>query len=187
MPSSPETPERVIAVAVPVPGLGLLSYRVRGRPVPPKGARVLVPLGARTVTGCVVGPEAAPEGARLRDVVEVLDDQPFLPPDVVDLALWVGEYYASGPGDALAVAMPPAARRGEKTSFRTTRIAVLASAVEGAGPAGDPLRGDRQRAAIDLLRAAPEGMAVAQLARRGVGAETLFPAQWDPKLGIHVT
>ena len=91
---------------------------------PPKGARVNVPLGTRTVTGCVVGTDGvrAPDGAAtLRDVVAVLDDEPFLPPDVVDLALWVGEYYACGPGDVLTMAMPPSARRGEATSFRTRR------------------------------------------------------------------
>jgi selenocysteine lyase/cysteine desulfurase len=38
-----------VAVAVPVPGLGLLSYRVpEGVPMPPKGARVLTPLGNRS-------------------------------------------------------------------------------------------------------------------------------------------
>ena len=36
----------------------------------------------------------------------VLDDEPFLPVHVVDLALWVGEYYACGPGDVLTMAMP---------------------------------------------------------------------------------
>ena len=40
---------RVIAVAVPVPGLGSLTYSVPdGMPDPPVGARVLVPLGNRT-------------------------------------------------------------------------------------------------------------------------------------------
>ena len=107
MPSSTKTPERVIAVAVPVPGLGLLSYRVSAvHRTPLKGARVRVPVGARTLIGCVVDPHAsAPSGTALRDVTEVLDDEAFLPTSVVDLALWVGEYYASGPGDALAVAI----------------------------------------------------------------------------------
>ena len=53
--SSPSATDRLIEVAVPVPGLGLLTYRVPGLdPLPPKGARVNVPLGNRTVTGCVV-------------------------------------------------------------------------------------------------------------------------------------
>ena len=117
MPSSPNPTEHVVAVAVPVPGLDLLSYRVRADVAPAKGARVNVPLGSRTVTGVVVsGVAKAPAEAQLRDVTAVLDEGAFLPPTIVDLAVWVGEYYASGPGDALAVAMPPSARRGEASA-----------------------------------------------------------------------
>ena len=39
----------------------------------------------------------------------MLDTDAFLPPPVVDLALWVAEYYACGVGEALAAAMPPRA------------------------------------------------------------------------------
>ena len=47
---------RTIAVAVPVPGLGALTYTVpEEMPFPSVGARVLVPLGKRTVTGIVLG------------------------------------------------------------------------------------------------------------------------------------
>jgi primosomal protein N' (replication factor Y) len=115
---------------VPVPGLDLLRYRVPdGLPAPPKGARVMVPVGHRTLLGCVVDADAAPpEGARLRDLSQILDREPFLPPGIVDLALWVGDYYASGPGDALAIAMPPLARQGRASAFRTTKRAELVEA-----------------------------------------------------------
>ena len=47
---------RVMAVAVPVPGLGPLTYLVPdGLPDPPVGARVLVPLGSRLLTGVRLG------------------------------------------------------------------------------------------------------------------------------------
>ena len=48
--------DRLVSVAVPVPALGLLTYRVpsdQAMPVP--GARVIVPLGPRQLTGVVVG------------------------------------------------------------------------------------------------------------------------------------
>jgi primosomal protein N' (replication factor Y) len=168
VPSSTSQPDRVIAVGVPVPGLGLLSYRVpAGVALPSKGARVTVPLGTRTVTGCVVDPQALPpEGATLRDVTQVLDDAPFLPAIVVDLALWVGEYYASGPGDALAIAMPPAARDGRRTSFRTVRVAEAAA--PGATAAAP--KGAKQAEALDVIRQSPEGVLVAVLKARGISA-----------------
>ena len=44
-----------VSVAVPVPALPLLTYRVPPEMrAPSRGARVLVPLGTRTVTGLVV-------------------------------------------------------------------------------------------------------------------------------------
>ena len=48
--------QRVVSVVVPVPALDRLDYEVPSAlPVPAPGTRVLVPLGARVVTGCVVG------------------------------------------------------------------------------------------------------------------------------------
>src|SRR5580765_5783064 len=58
-------PVRAIAVAVPVPGLGPLTYAVpEGLPLPGVGARVLVPLGNRTVTGIVCEAGGARREAR---------------------------------------------------------------------------------------------------------------------------
>ena len=171
MPSSPVLTDRVLGVAVPVPGLGLLSYRAPAAVAVPKGARVTVPLGTRVVTGCVVDPDAAPPGdAELRDVVEILDAEPFLPGVVVDVALWVGEYYASGPGDALAIAMPPSARRGDRDAFRTVRVAELA------GPTADvpQVSGPQQRRALALLQGASGGaITLAELVKQGISTATV--------------
>ncbi|MEI6666914.1 MAG: primosomal protein N' [Acidobacteriota bacterium] len=104
------------SVAVPVPTLGVLTYRVPDElGVPRVGCRVLVPLGTRTLTGCVVAVETAADddarfgGANLRDVIDLLDAEAFLPPAVVRLTLWVADYYACGPGEAIGAAVPPMA------------------------------------------------------------------------------
>jgi primosomal protein N' (replication factor Y) (superfamily II helicase) len=113
---------RLIAVAVPVPGLGPLTYAVPDHlPDPVVGARVLVPLGKRVVTGITMtdvrlpmaedtsapGPRSSPIDHR--SIVDVLDPDPFLPPHIVDLCTWVADYYACGIGEAIATAMPPRA------------------------------------------------------------------------------
>ena len=100
-----------VSVAVPVPHLGVLTYEVPEGAVPPaRGARVLVPLGARQVTGCAIAAVDPPAGGvDVKPLLEVLDEGPFLPGPIVDLALWAAEYYAAGPGEALAAAMPPLA------------------------------------------------------------------------------
>jgi primosomal protein N' (replication factor Y) len=104
---------RLIRVAVPVPALEALTYHVPDELGDPAiGARVLVPLGNRTMTGVAIESEVeiqdvAPD--TIKPIVDVLDDGPFLPADVVALAAWVSEYYACGPGEAVAAAMPPRA------------------------------------------------------------------------------
>jgi primosomal protein N' (replication factor Y) len=104
---------RLIRVAVPVPALEALTYHVPdGLGDPAIGARVLVPLGNRTLTGVAIASDVeiqdvAPD--TIKPIVDVLDDGPFLPADVVALAGWVSEYYACGQGEAVAAAMPPRA------------------------------------------------------------------------------
>ena len=102
---------RHIRVAVPVPALEALTYRLPDISIDPVvGARVLVPLGKRIVTGVVTGPtvvEAEDDGIKM--VVDVLDGEAFLPAEIVSLALWVADYYACGAGEAIGAAMPPRA------------------------------------------------------------------------------
>ncbi len=129
---------RLIQVAVPVPALDALTYSLPDEmPEPATGARVLVPLGKRAITGVVVsgcgmrdagseegsksgmrdaGSEGASDpGSRIPDpgdvkpIAEVLDREAFLPPDVMRLIAWVADYYACGIGEAMAAAMPPRA------------------------------------------------------------------------------
>src|SRR5690606_12197380 len=90
------------------------------------------------------------------------------PPDIVDLALWVGEFYACGPGDALPVAMPPLSRRGDAATFRMrTRVfAVDAAAL----PAP---RGERQRELVAAVAAAPDGLLQSELTARGISASVV--------------
>jgi primosomal protein N' (replication factor Y) (superfamily II helicase) len=121
-----ELPVQYVSVAVPVPFLDRLTYSVPDHlELPVIGARVRVPVGSRTVTGCVVQQSAdASDAQAVKDIVEVLDREPFLPPGVVKLCEWVAEYYLAGIGDAVAVAMPPGARV-RATSFKTRQVATV--------------------------------------------------------------
>jgi len=184
---------RLVSVAVPVPYLDRLTYGVPdGMSLPPRGARVVVPLGARVVTGIVVDPQppsdpAATPPGKIKDIIDVLDEDAFLPAPVVDLALWMAEYYACGIGDALAAAFPSA------QAHRTIRIATLTAqghdlaidpdagldfsrATNAAGVAVDVRRAvvrGRQKEALTLLGGAPEGLPVSELKERGISTEVL--------------
>ncbi|OFW49139.1 MAG: primosomal protein N' [Acidobacteria bacterium RIFCSPLOWO2_12_FULL_68_19] len=163
---------RLISVAVPVPRLDALTYNVPHRfpDLPPVGARVRVPVGTRTLVGCVIGhdPTAGPD-TETRDVKEVLDHEPFLPAAIVELCKWVAEYYMAGIGDAIGVALPPTSRR--VSGYKTRRI-VAATPHLGSDPGSRGLT-PQQREALGMLAAAPAGLPASVLRDRGVGADVL--------------
>jgi primosomal protein N' (replication factor Y) len=170
---------RHIRVAVPVPQLEALTYAVpEGTPPPVVGARVLVPLGRRTVAGVVTDPlEHPPAGVAARNISDVLDADAFVPEDVVALAQWVADYYACGAGDAIGAAVPPRALDATRQSaFRTVRVAHLTAQGHEIS-AGDQLAavvtGERQREALILLASSPAGLDTVGLGRRGISAATL--------------
>lgn len=166
MTSSPKPADRAVSVAVPVPGLGVLSYRAPAGATLHKGARVHVPLRGRRVVGVVIDASATPPaGQDLREIDEVIDNDSFVPPDVVDLAVWIGDYYMSGPGSVLALAMPAAARTGASDSFKTARVYEALASESG----HTPRLTAKQAAALDALRAHPDGMRVAELTERKIG------------------
>ena len=69
-----------------------------------KGAVVSVPFGRSRARGVVVDvQEAAPVGIKALPVERVLHE---LPPTLVDLALWLADYYGSTPGRALELVAP---------------------------------------------------------------------------------
>ena len=78
-----------------------------------RGAVVSVGLGGRRVRGVVVDVGVdAPEGVEIASAGAVVDR---VPPALLELALWVAEYYGSTPARALALVAPHArSRRGER-------------------------------------------------------------------------
>jgi primosomal protein N' (replication factor Y) len=165
---------RKVSVAVPVPFLDLLTYNVPDDlPWPPVGGRVRVPVGTRVLTGCVVEyPPEAPPG-ELKDVIEVIDRDPLLPPDVVALCQWVADYYIAGAGDAIGAALPPGARR-KATSFKTRRVAAItAMATEPSSVSVAAGLTPKQREALEVLAVSPSGLPLSELRDRGISADVL--------------
>ncbi|MEZ4358892.1 MAG: primosomal protein N' [Kofleriaceae bacterium] len=155
-----------VDVAVLAPLATPLTYSV-----PPRladrvalGGRVLAPLGARKVGGVVtrllsVDELRARRGPprELAPLLEVVEDEPSLTPELVALALWIAEYYEAPPGEVLRAQLP-AGSASQVRDVLTTTAAGAAALAGGALPR-------RQR---DLLMA---------LARRGAPLARLTPAQ----------
>jgi len=182
----------LIRVAVPVPNLDLLTYVVPdGVATPCVGARVVVPLGTRLVTGIVVEVDAEPARAdrrtpnaesrtpndeprttNVKPIRDLLDTSAFVPPDVVALARWTAEYYAAGVGDTIPALLPPMARGARADAHKTTRMAAITAAGLEAVDAPDSVTA-KQREVLTLLAGTPTGIATPALAARGIAADAI--------------
>jgi primosomal protein N' (replication factor Y) (superfamily II helicase) len=91
------------------------------------GSRVLVPFGARTLTGVVVDRTDGALGDGARDVVDVLDEGtgtvgPAVTTEGLALTRWVADYYMCSWGDALRAALPSGTEVGSRRVIRLTGV-----------------------------------------------------------------
>ena len=128
---------RYTEVAVTLPVAGRYHYRVPSHLAARTqvGARVLVRFGPRKVTGVVVRAESPlPDGIKAIDLSEVHDDDvPALPADLVELCLWVADYYEAPPGEVLRAALPAGSGIAARAVFALTEAG--RAAADGVGSA----------------------------------------------------
>jgi primosomal protein N' (replication factor Y) len=159
-------------VALPGPMRTAFSYAV---PEPldelaVPGARVVVPFGNRTVVGVILERHTRrSETLTLKNVSEVLDPLPALPPHLVELGRWVADYYLAPVGETFRVMLPPAvevhvARQWRITESGRNRRNVLQSTNERSEAQ------DAELAVLDLC-AANDKPVGAQKIRKIAGGE----------------
>ena len=149
----------------------LLDYLApRDGPVPPVGARVLVPLGSGRRSGFVVehldGSEVPAE--RLRPVLQVLDPAPLWDPVTLEVLRWAADYYCHSLGQVLAYALPQQLRNGG--ALPSPPLCWRAAGTVSADAAGRLKRAPRQRDFLEaLMEAGRSGLAEEMLAARTAG------------------
>jgi primosomal protein N' (replication factor Y) len=140
----PRTAAFYAEVALPVPLPLPLVYAVppgcRAAAVP--GVRVRVPMGKRRLIGIVVGrQEEAPAGIAVRWLEAVLDREPVLGADLLELARFTADYYLAPLGEVLRSMLPADLEPwGDRRVWLTDRGALA------------PPRGDAESALIEALR-----------------------------------
>jgi primosomal protein N' (replication factor Y) (superfamily II helicase) len=147
------------------------------------GAIVRVPFGRSRARGIVTAlVDAPPPGVDARPIEAVIGE---LPPALVELALWIADYYGSTPARALALVAPESPKRRKEQAPPAERQALTGEA--------EPLSlSESQRAAVDRIVGSDGGafllygatgsgktevylQACAAMLERGFGAIVLVP------------
>ncbi|MGI6035984.1 MAG: primosomal protein N', partial [Limnochordia bacterium] len=86
------------------------------------GHRVMVPFGHRRVVGYVVGFSPPPEDvAGIKDILRILDEEPLITKDLLELAHWMAEYYGCLLVEAISCILPPGTRARGRVGMRTLK------------------------------------------------------------------
>ncbi len=156
-----------VEVALPLPLFTLFTYSVEGR-APGPGTRVVVPFRNRERVGWVIGP-AEPRGLKgIRSILEVLEVEPSVPSDLLELARWISEYYATPLGLTLRSMTPSVLSDGSREVIRLTPRGE--GCLRGSGDASLPPRALRVLEAV-AQRAGDAGVRAVQ---RELGVRSIW-------------
>ncbi|MBI3940366.1 MAG: primosomal protein N' [Acidobacteria bacterium] len=99
---------RLVEVAVAAPVRRTFTYIFSADLDLSIGMRVLVPFGRKLLIGYVVGFPLDTEinASRLRPVRKVLDFEPVLNPELLQLGFWLSHYYLASPGEVFRSMLP---------------------------------------------------------------------------------
>lgn len=144
-----------VEAALPVPLRRVFTYRLpeEMRGVIKLGARLKLPFGRRNVTGYAVGlhPELPTDveidESKIKNVIEVSDDEPLITPEILKLTQWTADYYASFWGEMLKASLPAGINNEKVRPKRRKAVRLLTKVID---PIEKPLT-DQQQWIIDLL------------------------------------
>jgi primosomal protein N' (replication factor Y) (superfamily II helicase) len=100
-----------VVIALPLEKTFHYAIPLQLRPICETGARVLVPLGKRKVTGYVLGTcSDLPAGIKNKDIKEIidcLDKAPLFDEGMLQFFRWIADYYLAPLGQVIKTALPP--------------------------------------------------------------------------------
>jgi primosomal protein N' (replication factor Y) len=149
----------ILEVALPTPLRRRFDY------LPPQGStpaewqqlipgqRIRVPFGSRELVGVLLAVKDTSEFAlnKLKPALAILDQQPVLDEELMELCYWAADYYQCALGDALQTALPVLLRQGEAAERKGELVVRLTT--EGKGlPVGALKRAPKQAALLGSLQ-----------------------------------
>jgi len=120
--------ESYAQVVFPIALRQTFTYRVPGalRSLAAPGARVFASFGRRQAVGLISSLEERPpkDGLRIKAIDAVLDAEPALTPDLLELGRWMADYYYASLGETLFAMVPSGLSKNPRS---------VLEAVEGVG------------------------------------------------------
>jgi len=112
--TSNESAPQFAEVAVPVRVQRTFTYRLPAALAEDVrvGSRLLVPFGRKLVTAYVVAlhdeldPSVELEEVEIKEAEELLDAEPLVTPEVLEITRWIADYYAAPWGEVIKAALP---------------------------------------------------------------------------------
>ena len=72
------------------------------------GRRAVVPFGKRAMIGVgIAESDRLPNIVQIKEIAELMDQLPALPPKLIELGHWISRYYLAPVGEAFRAMLPP--------------------------------------------------------------------------------
>ena len=152
------------------------------------GCRVRIPLRNRDATGTVLRIQEAPESEfDLRYLTGLVDPEPLITPALLKLAEWITSYYGT-PLEQVIRSIIPASIRGDKTSAKIRKAAILEKKPDEIELAKLAKRAKRQHQIITLLSIAEKPIPITELggASTSSSIKTLTEKGWVKVINLEV-
>ncbi len=96
-------------IALPINNEKLFTYELENHINSSKyiRCRAVVPFGKRTLTGVIIEETTKPKDMATKKIIEILDDEPIISDELLNLSRWFSEYYITPLGDILKLFFPP--------------------------------------------------------------------------------
>jgi primosomal protein N' (replication factor Y) len=175
----------ILRIAVPTPLRQFFDY------LPPPGCdvsqlqpgiRIKVPFQHRQLIGILLETTDKPqsESYRLKQAIEIIDNIPVIPPDLLELCLWGADYYHHPIGEVLDTALPVLLRQGRAVELSTESYWQL-TPVGRELPPESLKRAPKQLELLNWLALHPDGVTRRQLQEQNVQSsflKTLIKKGW---------
>ena len=169
---------RFVEVAVPLHVAQTFTYRltpeqsIDAKP----GARIKIPFGRKLITAYIVAlhdalsPDTGLVEADIKDAASLVDLEPVCTPEILQLARWVADYYASPLGEVIKATLPPGINPPPQGSFVKAKLRRF---VRMKTTDLEPKTTDKQKAVLKTLQQKGPMALQALLKETGVGAATV--------------